>query len=127
MTVGRGPAGLQKTVGGLLSVIPITPPLWRSGIWAASGWVYRTFVDAHAIGFASIGAATRRTGEICRPAKPARDWIGTWAKAKISSLRVNAVHLLAGAIGKPGPGPILMAGLALGHVEREAGAPFALA
>jgi anaerobic selenocysteine-containing dehydrogenase len=111
----------------------------------ARDWVDRGFVDAHTVGFEGMEAVTRaypleRVAEICdvprEQLETAAEWIGTTPKmvstvlqgfyqsveATASSSLVNTVHLLTGAIGKPGAGPLLMAGQPSAMSNREAGA-----
>src|SRR5690606_23132875 len=110
-----------------------------------SGWVDRDFVSRHTVGFAELEAVAReyppeRVAEICDIAKEdletASEWIGTTPRfvstvlqgfyqsveATASSSLVNTVHLLIGAIGKAGAGPLLMAGQPSAMCNREAGA-----
>ena len=110
-----------------------------------TGCVDRDFVDAHTVGYDQMEATTRayppeRVAEICGlpvdQLETAAEWIGTTPKmvstvlqgfyqsveATASSSLVNSVHLLNGAIGKPGAGPLLMAGQPSAMSNREAGA-----
>lgn len=109
------------------------------------GWVDQNFVSQHTVGFAELKAVAReyppeRVAEICDIAREdlerAAEWIGTTPRvvstvlqgfyqsveATASSSLVNSVHLLTGAIGKPGAGPLLMAGQPSAMCNREAGA-----
>jgi ferredoxin-nitrate reductase len=111
----------------------------------AGGWVRRDFVDSYTVGYDVLDAVTRdyppeRVAEICGIAQheleTAAEWIGTTPRmvstvlqgfyqsveATASSSLVNTVHLLTGAIGKPGSGPLLMAGQPSAMSNREAGA-----
>jgi anaerobic selenocysteine-containing dehydrogenase len=111
----------------------------------ARGWVDREFIDAHTVGFEQMAAVTAeyppaRVAEICGIPhdilETAASWIGTTPKfvstvlqgfyqsveATASCSLVNTVHLLRGAIGKPGAGPLLMAGQPSAMSNREAGA-----
>jgi anaerobic selenocysteine-containing dehydrogenase len=111
----------------------------------ARGWVNCDFVARHTVGFEALDAVTReyppeRVAEICgvpqHNLKTAAEWIGTTPRmvstvlqgfyqsveATASSSLVNAVHLLTGAIGKPGAGPLLMAGQPAAMCNRETGA-----
>lgn len=81
-----------------------------------------------------------RVAEICdipqAQLETAAEWIGTTPRmvstvlqgfyqsveATAASSLVNSVHLLTGAIGKPGAGPLLMAGQPSAMSNREAGA-----
>lgn len=109
------------------------------------GAVRMDFVNAHTVGFAQLQAVTddyppERVAEICGieqiVLETAADWIGGTGKmvstvlqgfyqsveATGASSLVNTVHLLTGAIGKPGAGPLLMAGQPSAMSNREAGA-----
>lgn len=109
------------------------------------GQVNRDFVARHTVGFAEFERVVRdyppeRVAAICDIARDdlerAADWIGTTPRmvstvlqgfyqsveATASSSLVNTVHLLTGAIGKPGAGPLLMAGQPSAMCNREAGA-----
>lgn len=109
------------------------------------GWVDRDFVSQHTVGFAELEATVReyppgRVADICGIApedlQKAAEWIGTTpgvvstvlqgfyqsVEATAASSLVNTVHLLTGAIGKPGAGPLLMAGQPSAMNNREAGA-----
>lgn len=109
------------------------------------GAVRHDFVSAHTVGFDTLKAVTdeyppERVAEICgieqTVLETAADWIGTTEKmvstvlqgfyqsveATGASSLVNTVHLLTGAIGKPGAGPLLMAGQPSAMSNREAGA-----
>jgi anaerobic selenocysteine-containing dehydrogenase len=111
----------------------------------ARGWVNREFVNAHTVGFDGLEAVTRayppeRAAEICgvpnEQIETAAEWIGTTPRmvstvlqgfyqsveATASSSLVNTVHLLTGAIGKPGAAPLLMAGQPAAMSNRETGA-----
>jgi anaerobic selenocysteine-containing dehydrogenase len=109
------------------------------------GWVDRDFISQHTVGFAELEAVAReyppaRVADICDIAREdlekAAEWIGTTPRfvstvlqgfyqsveATASSSLVNSVHLITGAIGKPGAGPLLMAGQPSAMCNREAGA-----
>jgi anaerobic selenocysteine-containing dehydrogenase len=109
------------------------------------GWVDHGFVAEHTVGFDALAAVAgeyspERVAEICGIARAeletAAEWIGTTPRfvstvlqgfyqsveATASSSLVNSVHLLTGAIGKPGAGPLLMAGQPSAMCNREAGA-----
>lgn len=111
----------------------------------ANGHVDRGFVAAHTVGFEEMEAITReygpeRVADICgiprAQLETAAEWIGGARKmvstvlqgfyqsveATAASSLVNSVHLLTGAIGKPGAGPLLMAGQPSAMSNREAGA-----
>ncbi len=111
----------------------------------ARGWVDQEFVNAHTVGFDNLDKVTRdypleRVAEICGiPAaqiEEAAEWIGSTQRmvstvlqgfyqsveATAASSLVNTVHLLRGAIGKRGSGPLLMAGQPSAMSNREAGA-----
>jgi anaerobic selenocysteine-containing dehydrogenase len=110
-----------------------------------NGWADRDFIDEHTVGFAEMEAVVRdyppeRVAEICDIAQAnletAAEWIGTTPRvvstvlqgfyqsveATAASSLVNSVHLITGAIGKPGAGPLLMAGQPSAMCNREAGA-----
>ena len=110
-----------------------------------NGWVDRDFVTAHTVGFDELDAVTRdywpdKVAQICdipkRDLETAAEWIGTTPRmvstvlqgfyqsveATASSSLVNTVHLLMAAIGKPGAGPLLMAGQPSAMSNREVGA-----
>ena len=109
------------------------------------GSVDRDFVSRHTVGFDALEAVVReyppeRVAKICdipqQQLETAAEWIGTTPRivstvlqgfyqsveATASSSLVNTVHLLTGAIGKPGAGPLLMAGQPSAMSNREAGA-----
>lgn len=109
------------------------------------GHVDRDFVAKHTVGFEELEAVARayppeRAAEICgvpqAGLETAADWIGTTPRIVSTALMgvyqsveataaaslVNAVHLLMGAIGKPGAGPLLMAGQPSAMSNRETGA-----
>jgi ferredoxin-nitrate reductase len=111
----------------------------------AKGWTDKAFIDAHTVGFDKMDAITRdyppeRVAAICdipqQQLETAAEWIGTTPRmvstvlqgfyqnveATAASSLVNSVHLLTGAIGKPGAGPLLMAGQPSAMSNREAGA-----
>lgn len=111
----------------------------------ARGSIDRGFIDRYTVGFEELDAVTReytpdRVAEICgiprEHLETASEWIGSTARmvstvlqgfyqsveATASSSLVNTVHLLTGAIGKPGSGPLLMAGQPSAMSNREAGA-----
>lgn len=110
-----------------------------------NGWIDQAFIDANTVGFGEMEAITRdyppeRVAEICdiprQQLETAAEWIGTTPKmvstvlqgfyqsveATAASSLVNSVHLMLGAIGKPGAGPLLMAGQPSAMSNREAGA-----
>ena len=110
-----------------------------------NGWVDHDFVTAHTVGFVPLDEVTRdyppeKVAKICdvpqRDLETAAEWIGTTPRmvstvlqgfyqsveATASSSLVNSVHLLMGAIGKPGAGPLLMAGQPSAMSNREVGA-----
>ena len=110
-----------------------------------NGWVDRDFVAAHTVGFADMEAVVgdyppERVAQLCEipqaDLETAAEWIGTTGRfvstvlqgfyqsveATAASSLVNSVHLLRGAIGKPGAGPLLMAGQPSAMCNREAGA-----
>jgi anaerobic selenocysteine-containing dehydrogenase len=109
------------------------------------GHVDRDFIAAHTIGFEEMEEVVReyppeRVAQICdipqEQLETAAEWIGTTPKTVSTTLQgfyqsveataasslVNSVHLLLGAIGKPGAGPLLMAGQPSAMSNREAGA-----
>jgi len=109
------------------------------------GWVDREFIVAHTVWFDRMEEVTRdyppeRAAAICgipiEELEKAAEWIGTTPRmvstvlqgfyqsveATASSSLVNAVHLITGKIGKPGAGPLLMAGQPAAMSNREAGA-----
>ncbi|MGB6008934.1 molybdopterin oxidoreductase family protein [Castellaniella sp.] len=111
----------------------------------AHDWIHRDFIAAHTVGFDALAAVAReyppeRVARICdipqETLETAAQWIGATPRmvstvlqgfyqsveATASSSLVNAVHLLTGAIGKPGAGPLLMAGQPSAMCNREAGA-----
>jgi ferredoxin-nitrate reductase len=111
----------------------------------ARGWANRHFIARHTVGFEELDAVTReyppeRVAEICgiprHDLETAAEWIGTTPRmvstvlqgfyqsveATASSSLVNTVHLLTGAIGKRGAGPLLMAGQPAAMCNRETGA-----
>lgn len=111
----------------------------------ARGWIDKAFIDAHTVGFDKMEAITRdyppeKVAQICdipqQQLETAAEWIGTTPKmvstvlqgfyqnveATAASSLVNSVHLMLGAIGKPGAGPLLMAGQPSAMSNREAGA-----
>lgn len=111
----------------------------------AQGWIDRNFIAEHTVGFEELDAVTReytpeRATDICDVSTndllTAAEWIGTTPRmvstvlqgfyqsveATASSSLVNTVHLLTGAIGKPGAGPLLMAGQPSAMNNRETGA-----
>jgi anaerobic selenocysteine-containing dehydrogenase len=110
-----------------------------------NGWIDREFIAAHTVGFAALEAVANdyppeRVADICAipqiELETAAEWIGVTPRfvstvlqgfyqsveATASSSLVNSVHLLRGAIGKPGAGPLLMAGQPSAMCNREAGA-----
>ncbi|WHZ27904.1 MAG: Assimilatory nitrate reductase large subunit [Nitrospira sp.] len=111
----------------------------------ARGRVNRDFVAKHTVGFEQLDAVVReyppqRVAEICgiprQDLETAAEWIGSTPRvvsttamgvyqsveATAASSLVNTVHLLMGAIGKPGSGPLLMAGQPSAMSNRETGA-----
>lgn len=109
------------------------------------GWIQRDFINAHTVGFDPLKRVTddyplSRTCEICglggEELQTAAQWIGTTrnmvctvlqgfyqsVEATASSSLVNTIHLITGAIGRPGAGPLLMAGQPSAMSNREAGA-----
>jgi ferredoxin-nitrate reductase len=111
----------------------------------ANNWVDRDFVARYTVGADELEAVAReyppdRVSEICgiprSQLEEAAEWIGTTdrmvstvlqgfyqsVEATASSSLVNSVHLLRGAIGRPGAGPLLMAGQPSAMSNREAGA-----
>lgn len=111
----------------------------------AQGHVNRDFVAKYTVGFERLNEVIRwyppeRVAEICGISEhdlgTAAGWIGTTPRmvstvlqgfyqsveATASSSLVNTVHLLMGAIGKPGAGPLLMAGQPAAMANRETGA-----
>lgn len=111
----------------------------------ARGWIDKAFIDAHTVGFDAMEAITRdyppeKVAQICdipqHQLETAAEWIGTTpmmvstvlqgfyqnVEATAASSLVNSVHLMLGAIGKPGAGPLLMAGQPSAMSNREAGA-----
>ena len=111
----------------------------------ARGHVDRDFITSHTVGFEELDAVTRdyppqRVAQLCDIAQAdletAAQWIGSTPRmvstvlqgfyqsveATAASSLVNTVHLLMGAIGKPGAGPLLMAGQPSAMSNREVGA-----
>lgn len=111
----------------------------------ARGWVQHEFVAQHTIGFEQLEAVVReyppeRVAEICdipqEQLETAAEWIGTTPRmvstvlqgfyqsvgATAATSLINTVHLLTGAIGKPGAGPLTMAGQPSAMCNRETGA-----
>lgn len=111
----------------------------------ARGMINRQFINEHTVGFDGLEEVVRdyppaRVVEICgipqEDLEHAAEWIGTTdrfvstvlqgfyqsVEATASSSLVNAVHLLRGAIGRPGAGPLLMAGQPSAMSNRESGA-----
>ena len=109
------------------------------------GWVNHEFISRHTVGFQELKTMAlqyppERVASICGikrgDLEKASEWIGTTPRfvstvlqgfyqsveATASSSLVNSVHLLTGAIGKPGAGPLLMAGQPSAMCNREAGA-----
>jgi len=105
----------------------------------------RQFIAQHTVGFESMQQVTseyppERVAQICgvdiADLEKAAEWIGSTSRmvstvlqgfyqaveATAASSLVNSVHLLTGAIGKPGCGPLLMAGQPSAMSNREAGA-----
>jgi anaerobic selenocysteine-containing dehydrogenase len=103
------------------------------------------FIAAHTVGFEAMARTVReyppgRVADICGISedalRTAAAWIGTTPRvvstvlqgfyqsveATAASSLVNSVHLLLGAIGKPGAGPLQMAGQPSAMSNREAGA-----
>jgi anaerobic selenocysteine-containing dehydrogenase len=110
-----------------------------------SGRIDRGFIEKHTVGFSALERsvsdyAPGRVADICdipqSHLEQAAEWIGTTPRfvstvlqgfyqsveATASSSLVNSVHLITGAIGKPGAGPLLMAGQPSAMCNREAGA-----
>lgn len=110
-----------------------------------NGWIDRGFIEKHTVGFAEMEAVVaayppERVAQICDIAQSdletAAKWIGTTERfvstvlqgfyqsveATASSSLVNSLHLIRGAIGKPGAGPLLMAGQPSAMSNRETGA-----
>ncbi|MBV8854034.1 MAG: molybdopterin oxidoreductase family protein [Sinobacteraceae bacterium] len=110
-----------------------------------NGWIDRSFIEAHTVGFDNLRSITdeyppERVAEICglglEELQTAAEWIGTSqtmvstvlqgfyqsVEATASSSLVNTVHLITGKIGRPGAGPLLMAGQPSAMSNREAGA-----
>jgi len=111
----------------------------------ARGRVDRDFVARHTVGFDALEAVARdyppeRVAGICGIPRDmletAAEWIGATPRmvstalqgfyqsveATAASSLINSVHLLTGAIGKPGAGPLLMAGQPSAMCNRESGA-----
>lgn len=111
----------------------------------ARGWIDADFIARHTVGFEPLTQVTKdyppeRVADICgvpRDAlETAAEWIGATPRmvstvlqgfyqsveATAAASLVNSVHLLTGAIGKPGAGPLLMAGQPSAMSNREAGA-----
>lgn len=109
------------------------------------GRIDQQFISQHTVGFESMQQVTseyspERVAQICgidsADLEKAAEWIGTTIRmvstvlqgfyqaveATAASSLVNSVHLLTGAIGKPGCGPLLMAGQPSAMSNREAGA-----
>jgi anaerobic selenocysteine-containing dehydrogenase len=109
------------------------------------GRLNRDFIAQHTVGFDGLEAVVREytpehVADICdiplEKLEIAAEWIGTTPRmvstvlqgfyqsveATASSSLVNTVHLLTGAIGKPGAGPLLMAGQPSAMCNRETGA-----
>lgn len=110
-----------------------------------NNWINKDFIAKHTVGFEQLKVVTNqyppeRVAEICgisqQDFETAVEWIGTTPKivstvlqgfyqnveATASASLVNTVHLLLGAIGKPGSGPLLMAGQPSAMSNRETGA-----
>lgn len=111
----------------------------------AHSWIKRDFIDASTVGFPELERIVReyppgRVSEICGiPAselEQAAEWIGTTdrmvstvlqgfyqsVEATASTSLVNTVHLIRGAIGRRGAGPLPMAGQPSAMCNRETGA-----
>ena len=111
----------------------------------ANDWVDKSFIDEHTVGFEKLNVIAseyppERVAEICgisaQDLQTAVQWIGSTERmvstvlqgfyqsvqATAASSLVNTVHLLRGAIGKRGSGPLLMAGQPSAMCNREAGA-----
>jgi anaerobic selenocysteine-containing dehydrogenase len=109
------------------------------------GRIDRQFISQHTVGLESMQQVTseyppERVAQICgidvANLEKAAEWIGSTSRmvstvlqgfyqaveATAASSLVNSVHLLTGAIGKPGCGPLLMAGQPSAMSNREAGA-----
>ena len=110
-----------------------------------NGAVDQAFVDKYTVGFEKLKEIAgeyppERVAEICgisaQDLKTAVEWIGSTERmvstvlqgfyqsvqATAASSLVNTVHLLRGAIGKRGAGPLLMAGQPSAMCNRETGA-----
>ena len=111
----------------------------------ANGWIKRDFIDAYTVGFQELERVVgeyppERVSEICgitrTELEQAAEWIGTAdrmvstvlqgfyqsVEATASTSLVNTVHLLRGAIGRRGAGPLPMAGQPSAMCNRETGA-----
>lgn len=111
----------------------------------ARGWTDADFIARHTVGFEALDAVTREytphhVAELCdipvHALETAAEWIGQSQRfvstvlqgfyqsveATAASSLVNSVHLIRGAIGRPGAGPLLMAGQPSAMSNREAGA-----
>lgn len=111
----------------------------------ANDWVDKSFIDEHTVGFEKLNLIVseyppERVAEICgisaHDLQTAVQWIASTERmvstvlqgfyqsvqATAASSLVNTVHLLRGAIGKRGSGPLLMAGQPSAMCNREAGA-----
>jgi anaerobic selenocysteine-containing dehydrogenase len=110
-----------------------------------NGWIDRTWIDEHAIGFDELAGAVadyspERAAEICDLAaddiRAAAELIGTSDallstvlqgfyqsnQATAASCQVNNIHLLRGMIGQPGAGVLQMNGQPTAQNTRETGA-----
>lgn len=110
----------------------------------ARGYVNKTFIDEYTVGFDALDKLTleyppERVAEICgistEQLETAAQWIGTTPRfvstalmgfyqsveATAASSLINSIHLLMGGIGKPGAGPLLMAGQPSAMCNRETG------
>jgi anaerobic selenocysteine-containing dehydrogenase len=109
------------------------------------GWVDRTYVDAHTVGFAELEKmlgdySVERAAEVCDVAAPdlraAAERIGTSQRlmstvlqgfyqshqATAAAVQVNNIHLLRGMLGRPGCGVLQMNGQPTAQNTRECGA-----
>jgi anaerobic selenocysteine-containing dehydrogenase len=109
------------------------------------GWVDRTYVDAHTVGFAELEKmlgdySVERAAEVCDVAAPdlraAAELIGTSQRlmstvlqgfyqshqATAAAVQVNNIHLLRGMLGRPGCGVLQMNGQPTAQNTRECGA-----
>jgi ferredoxin-nitrate reductase len=110
-----------------------------------NNWFDSDFVSKHTVGFETLDQSTssytpERVSEICGIPKDklerAAEWIGTTDRVLSTVLQgfyqsvdatgasslVNSMHLIMGKIGKPGAGPLQMAGQPSAMSNREVGA-----